>query len=724
MVGLSVIGYGVTVKADQAATVTAGSSLSISVTAAGTAPFTYQWGKNGGNIGTNAATYAIANASLADAGLYTVVVSNSAGSVTSDVATLTIDTTPAAPTITTQPTSQAVTAGQPASFTVGASGSPTLSYQWTKDGFNIIGANSPTYTITSAQVINAGSYSVIVSGSVTPSATSSPATLTVSAFAVAPTITVQPQSSSVAQGATASYTVVATGSATLSYQWSKDGTPLAGQTSSTSLIPNAQVSNAGNYSVVVSNSANPPATSTVATLTVSPIPVAPVITTQPANKTINQGGAAIFTVGATGTSPVGYQWRKNSISIPNALSSTYAIPSAQFTDAANYSVVVSNLAGSVTSSNAALTVNAVPAAPTITTPPRSRILNVGYSVTFSVTASGAGPLGYQWKKDNIVIPNALSASYTINSLSLGDGGSYSVVVSNIGGSVTSNPAVLTIDLSIFSASDFDANRRSEPLWKNFNTGEIKSWFYSGGSRGYGFEGGGWQVIGAGDFDGDGKTEPLWRDSVSSMITTWFYAGGSRNLISEGGGWVFIGVGDFDGDGQSEPLMRNTITFELRSWVSSGGSRSLNTETGGWQFIYIGDFDGDRLSEPLMLNSSTQEIRSWLSSSGYVGSRGFGSQGGGWTVIGVGDFDGDGLSEPLWRNSGTGAIVTWFYAGGSLILGSEGGGWQVIDVGDFDGDGRSEPLWRNSITGEIRTWFASGGSYGYGNEGGGWQVIHF
>ncbi len=77
--------------ANQAATVATGSSVTISVTANGTAPFTYQWNKNSFAIsGATAASYAISSAQFSDAGSYTVVVSNSAGSTTSDVATLTV----------------------------------------------------------------------------------------------------------------------------------------------------------------------------------------------------------------------------------------------------------------------------------------------------------------------------------------------------------------------------------------------------------------------------------------------------------------------------------------------------------------------------------------------------------------------------------------------------------------------------------------------------------
>ena len=168
-------------------TATVGQSVTFSVTVNGTAPFTYQWYKDGAAInGANRATYAIGAAAKPDAGTYTVVVANSAGSTTSDSAVLTVTgaaSAPAvAPTITTQPATQTVTAGSSVSFTVAASGTAPLTYQWRKAGAAIGGANSATYQIGSAQATDSGTYSVVVSNPV-GSAVSTGANLTVSAAA-------------------------------------------------------------------------------------------------------------------------------------------------------------------------------------------------------------------------------------------------------------------------------------------------------------------------------------------------------------------------------------------------------------------------------------------------------------------------------------------------------------------------------------------------------------
>ena len=280
------------------------------------------------------------------------------GLFTAGCAGSTASNLPSAPRIVVPPASQTVTSGQTASFSVTATGAAPLSYQWNKNGAAISGATSATYTTpptTSSD--NGAQFAVVVSNSA-GSVTSNAATLTVNAGAAAPSITTQPANQTVTVGQTATFAVVATGTAPLSYQWQKNGTAISGATSVNYTTPaTTSADNGAKFAVVVSNSAGS-AASNAATLTVNAGAVAPSITTQPANQTVTVGQTATFTVVATGTAPLSYQWQKNSSAISGATSASYSTPATTSSDnGAQFVVVVSNVAGNVTSNAATLNVN-------------------------------------------------------------------------------------------------------------------------------------------------------------------------------------------------------------------------------------------------------------------------------------------------------------------------------------------------------------------------------
>jgi hypothetical protein len=154
-------------------------------------------------------------------------------------------------------------------------------------------------------------------------------------------------------GETATFSVTATGTAPLQYQWRKNGVNITGATNSSYTTPATVAADNGSlFSVVVSNSGGS-VTSNNATLTVR---IPPTITTQPANKTVNVGQTAKFSVTATGTTPLNYQWMKNGVNITGATKASYTTPPTTAADNGSlFAVIVSNAAGSVTSNNAILT---------------------------------------------------------------------------------------------------------------------------------------------------------------------------------------------------------------------------------------------------------------------------------------------------------------------------------------------------------------------------------
>ncbi|HWY07406.1 MAG TPA: DUF4082 domain-containing protein [Candidatus Acidoferrales bacterium] len=178
---------------------------------------------------------------------------------------------------------------------------------------------------------------------------------------------------------------------------------------------------------------------------------APSISSQPVSKTVAVSQTASFSVTATGTAPLSYQWQKNGAAISGATSSSYTTPATVSTDSgALFAVVVSNTLGKVTSSSATLTVNS---APSITAQPTSQTVTAGQSATFSVTATGPAPLSYQWRKNGTAIGGATSASYTTPATTTTDNGAqFTAVVSNTSGSATSGAATLTVNASTYVLS--------------------------------------------------------------------------------------------------------------------------------------------------------------------------------------------------------------------------------------------------------------------------------
>jgi len=170
----------------------------------------------------------------------------------------------------------------------------------------------------------------------------------------------------------------------------------------------------------------------------------PSITTQPLSQTNAIGGNVTLSVVAAGASPLGYQWRFYGSNISGATATSYALTNIQPTNGGDYTVVITNAFGSITSTVATLTVNA---SPFINNQPQSLSVNLGANATFNVTAAGGAPLVTQWRFAGTNITGATASSYTRLNAQTADAGNYSVVVSNYAGSITSAVAVLTVNVT-------------------------------------------------------------------------------------------------------------------------------------------------------------------------------------------------------------------------------------------------------------------------------------
>jgi hypothetical protein len=189
--------------------------------------------------------------------------------------------------------------------------------------------------------------------------------------------------------------------------------------------------------------------------------IAPAITSHPQDTAVIAGQTATFSVTATGTAPLSYQWKKNGSDI-GGNSESYTTSATTLADNnATFSVVVTNMAGRADSREATLTVTATAVAPSITSHPQDTEVIEGQTATFSVTATGTAPLSYQWKKNGANV-GTNSSNYTTDATTTADtGAKFSVVVTNPAGHADSNKATLTVNAS--SAGAIIVNHTSTNL---------------------------------------------------------------------------------------------------------------------------------------------------------------------------------------------------------------------------------------------------------------------
>jgi hypothetical protein len=401
-----------------------GTSANFSVNATGTG-LSYQWYKGGSALaGQTSSSLNLANVSSTDAGTYSVVVSGTCGNAVTNSASLTVNQNVV---VATAPVSLTNCPGTSASFSVNATGTG-LSYQWYKGGSALAGETTSSLTLNNVSATDAGTYSVVVSGTCGNAVTNS-ASLTVNQNVVVATA---PVSLTNCPGTSANFSVNATGTG-LSYQWYKGGSALAGQTSSSLNLANISATDAGTYSVVVSGTCGNAVTNS-ASLTVNQNVV---VATAPVSLTNCPGTSASFSVNATGTG-LSYQWYKGGSALAGATTSSLTLNNVTAADAGTYSVTVAGTCGTV-SRNATLTVNASTTATSLV----STFKNVGDSVTFSTVTSGTGPFSYVWKKNGVVLSGQTGSSLTLVNLAFGDAGTYSVEVTG-----TCNMAIQSATLTI------------------------------------------------------------------------------------------------------------------------------------------------------------------------------------------------------------------------------------------------------------------------------------
>lgn len=254
---------------------------------------------------------------------------------------------------------------------------------------------------------------------------------------VLPSIVIPPADVSVTLGQSATFTVAAVGTPALRFQWLKSGLPMAGQTNATLVLAQAQLADAGRYSVSVANPAGA-VTSSTAQLTVQPAPVAPVITADPESQMVQEGTPVALTAVATGSKPLAWQWRQGTTPVTWGTSSTLFFDAITLSQAGAYTARVTNSAGSATSDAAALVVYR---------PPSGRTTWATSNVTFQVEVAGPGPFTYQWHFNGAPLAGAVKATLTLTNASLDHAGLYAVTVANPLNTATTPPALLVVNMA-------------------------------------------------------------------------------------------------------------------------------------------------------------------------------------------------------------------------------------------------------------------------------------
>lgn len=416
---------------------------------------TYAWGLTAGGVGgatshsaTTGYTNTVSTAALA-AGSYSYtcwVTSHSGGDTTPLTFQFTVQDMP---TVTPDAATNFIAVGDSTNIIANVTGS-SLSYQWYQSGKALAGATLSSLALNNITASDAGAYTVVVYN-VAGSVTNGPSVLIPVAT---PVITKQPASAAVGPGTNYTVSVTATGS-DLSYQWYNAGGPISNATNkSYTTSSSSSVTVVYHVTIDAGGLASTLATSGNATITVEPLPA---FTVQPIGVTNAQYTNVILTAAATGNN-VSFIWTQNgkvvvtngySITIANtwvgsgsASNSVLTLTSPTVSEAGTYVVTASNPAGSVKSSNAVVQ---LVAAPTLKAPSAVTVLQNG-SVTLQVTASGTGPISYQWYSTNTAISHATSPAYVVpaSSNSAVHSATYTLWATNFGGISSTNIVVTTV----------------------------------------------------------------------------------------------------------------------------------------------------------------------------------------------------------------------------------------------------------------------------------------
>lgn len=426
------------------------------------------WAPDTSDFGNNTDSLTVTTTPSENGYQYRAVFTNASGTAESEAATLTVDS---APVITASPASRRVTAGESATFTAKAAGTPAPTVRWEvtePEGEWVPDTTDTGNTTTTLTVSNTtpeedgNEYRAKFTNGIGEPATSNPATLTV--ITAPPVVTTQPASTTVTAGSPATFKATASGKptptvqwqfkATGSSEWTNDTTD-SGNNLNTLTVVSTAAENGYQYRAAFQNGPANTVWSAPATLTVHS---SPVVTTNPANTSVVAGETPTFTAAASGVPAPTVQWQVSTNGgsswtvISGATSDTLTGPHATLAESgAEYQAIFTNTVGKASSTPATLTVAERKVAPLVTLNPVGAGVTAGESATFTAEASGTPTPRVEWQVSIDFgshwanVSGATSTTLTITNTTAAENGyEYHAVFTNNAGKVISEAATLNV----------------------------------------------------------------------------------------------------------------------------------------------------------------------------------------------------------------------------------------------------------------------------------------
>ncbi len=407
--------------------------------------------------------------------------------------------------------------------------------------------------------------------------------------------------------------------------------------------------------------------------------------------------------------------------------------------------------------------------PVVTIHPASQTKAVGQSAIFSVTAEGAPPLTYQWRKNGIEIRGATSSTLILENLTTAAAGTYAVVVMSPAGAVLSHGAVLSIysppavttqptslvrgpnQAATFTLTatgtetlDYQWQLGSGMTWQDIPEGDpffgtntatltIAGWVVSA-LNGIQFRCVITNIGGSvtsqvavmtiqsamADLTGDGQSDIIFQNATDGRAGLWRMNGTTPtlwiDLPASPIAWKIVGTADLTGDGQSDILFQNSVDGRAGLWRMNGTTPTLwidlPASSTDWKIVGTGDFTGDGQSDVIFQNSADGRAGLWrMNGSTPTLWIDLPASSTAWKIVGTADLTGDGQSDVIFQNSVDGRAGLWRMNGTTpnlwIDLPPSAPSWKIVGTGDFTGDGQSDVLFQNSDDGRAGLWRMSG-----------------